>query len=174
MVKATLNTETGDTRGVSPVIGVILMVAITVILAAVIGTFVLGLGESVSDTTPQASVSISDASAAYADGKDAFVLGHNGGEALELSEAKLIVRNPDTNEVMGTWESGSFNAGSDLALKLNTNTAVASDEYATGSRLVITDGSDTGTALSSGTKYEIILVHTPTDRQVASGQVKLA
>lgn len=33
-----------DDRAVSPVIGVILMVAITVILAAVIATFVLGLG----------------------------------------------------------------------------------------------------------------------------------
>ena len=39
--------ETDDSRAVSPVIGVILMVAITVILAAVIGTFVLGLGDSV-------------------------------------------------------------------------------------------------------------------------------
>ena len=38
----------GDDRAVSPVIGVILMVAITVILAAVIGTFVLNLGDSVS------------------------------------------------------------------------------------------------------------------------------
>jgi len=33
----------GDNRGVSPVIGVILMVAITVILAAVIGGFVLSI-----------------------------------------------------------------------------------------------------------------------------------
>jgi FlaG/FlaF family flagellin (archaellin) len=33
------------------------MVAITVILAAVIATFVLGLGEQVSDTAPQASFS---------------------------------------------------------------------------------------------------------------------
>jgi len=39
--------KTQDNRAVSPVIGVILMVAITVILAAVIGTFVLGLGEQV-------------------------------------------------------------------------------------------------------------------------------
>jgi flagellin-like protein len=44
-----------DDDAVSPVIGVILMVAITVILAAVIATFVLGLGEQVSDTAPQAS-----------------------------------------------------------------------------------------------------------------------
>ena len=44
----------GDEAAVSPVIGVILMVAITVILAAVIGTFVLGLGGSIQETAPQA------------------------------------------------------------------------------------------------------------------------
>lgn len=38
-----------DDDAVSPVIGVILMVAITVILAAVIGTFVLGLGSQVQE-----------------------------------------------------------------------------------------------------------------------------
>jgi len=43
-----------DDEGVSPVIGVILMVAITVILAAVIAAFVLGLGDSGQDT-PQMS-----------------------------------------------------------------------------------------------------------------------
>jgi len=39
-----------DEKGVSPVIGVILMVAITVILAAVIASFVFGMGSSVSRT----------------------------------------------------------------------------------------------------------------------------
>lgn len=42
-------TATKDDDAVSPVIGVILMVAITVILAAVIGTFVLGLGQNVQE-----------------------------------------------------------------------------------------------------------------------------
>ncbi|QZX99863.1 type IV pilin [Halobaculum rubrum] len=46
----------GDDRAVSPVIGVILMVAITVILAAVIGSFVLGLGNSVQQTAPNANI----------------------------------------------------------------------------------------------------------------------
>ncbi|GAA0308602.1 type IV pilin N-terminal domain-containing protein [Halarchaeum salinum] len=46
-----------DDRAVSPVIGVILMVAITVILAAVIGTFVLGLGGNLQQNA-QAGVSI--------------------------------------------------------------------------------------------------------------------
>jgi flagellin-like protein len=44
-----------DDKAVSPVIGVILMVAITVILAAVIGSFVLNLGGSLQQSAPQAS-----------------------------------------------------------------------------------------------------------------------
>ncbi|MEM1672252.1 MAG: type IV pilin N-terminal domain-containing protein [Archaeoglobaceae archaeon] len=39
-----------DEKGVSPVIGVILMVAITVILAAVIASFVFGMGSTVKRT----------------------------------------------------------------------------------------------------------------------------
>ncbi|WP_135823069.1 type IV pilin [Halostella litorea] len=46
-----------DDRAVSPVIGVILMVAITVILAAVIGAFVLDLGSNQSENA-NAGVSI--------------------------------------------------------------------------------------------------------------------
>ena len=42
------STNSEDERAVSPVIGVILMVAITVILAAVIAAFVLDLGQSQS------------------------------------------------------------------------------------------------------------------------------
>ena len=46
-----------DEEGVSPVIGVILMVAITVILAAVIAAFVFGLGGNVkTKKTPAISV----------------------------------------------------------------------------------------------------------------------
>ena len=44
---------------VSPVVGVILMVAVTVILAAVIGTFVLDLGNNVQEN-PQAGVSFDE------------------------------------------------------------------------------------------------------------------
>jgi len=48
-----------DDDAVSPVIGVILMVAITVILAAVIGTFVLDLGQNAA--SQQASAGVSEA-----------------------------------------------------------------------------------------------------------------
>ena len=67
----------GEDRGVSPVIGVILMVAITVILAAVIGAFVLGLGDNMGDSGPQASLSFDG------DTTNDVTITHNGGDDLE-------------------------------------------------------------------------------------------
>ena len=49
--------DEGNERGVSPVIGVILMVAITVILAAVIAAFVLDLGQGV-DSEASAGIQV--------------------------------------------------------------------------------------------------------------------
>jgi flagellin-like protein len=74
----------GD-RAVSPVIGVILMVAITVILAAVIGTFVLGLGQDVSQTAPQASISMEAVNDTAVD------VYHEGGDTLENSTTDFTV-----------------------------------------------------------------------------------
>jgi len=73
-----------DDDAVSPVIGVILMVAITVILAAVIASFVLGLGDTASQTTPQASFSFD-----YQAGEDVQIT-HDGGDTIEAQE--LYVR----------------------------------------------------------------------------------
>jgi len=67
-------------RGVSPVIGVILMVAITVILAAVIGAFVLGLGDQVSNNAPQASFSFD-----FDSDNNNVTVTHNGGDNIESS-----------------------------------------------------------------------------------------
>ncbi|MFB6223008.1 MAG: type IV pilin [Haloarcula sp.] len=69
-----------DDDAVSPVIGVILMVAITVILAAVIATFVLGLGDQVSDTAPQASFSTD-----YDSDNDHVTVTHDGGDSIKAS-----------------------------------------------------------------------------------------
>jgi flagellin-like protein len=76
-----------DDSAVSPVIGVILMVAITVILAAVIGTFVLNLGGSVSQTTPQASFGFdyNDAST----GDDVVTVTHETGDTIEADRLSL-------------------------------------------------------------------------------------
>jgi len=76
--------EKQTNRAVSPVIGVILMVAITVILAAVIGVFVLGFGESVSESPPQAQFSID-----YSDGNATIT--HEGGDSVNTDDVYVNV-----------------------------------------------------------------------------------
>ena len=73
-----LKTLVQDDVAVSPVIGVILMVAITVILAAVIATFVLGLGDSLSNQAPQASFSC-----------DGGTVTMTGGDQLDANEISV-------------------------------------------------------------------------------------
>ena len=87
-----------EERAVSPVIGVILMVAITVILAAVIGAFVLGLGDSVSETAPSASIDFD-----Y-DGTD-VTLTHDGGDSFS-EESVSLVGPDDLDDDLSDWASG--------------------------------------------------------------------
>jgi len=84
-----LFTDDSD-RGVSPVIGVILMVAITVILAAVIGAFVLGLGDQVSNNAPQASFSFDF------DGTNVTVT-HTGGDNIQNSSSVYVTNGTGEN-----------------------------------------------------------------------------
>ena len=74
-------------EAVSPVIGVILMVAITVILAAVIAAFVFGLGDQV-EVGPQTSIS---ASGVEIDGHNVVKLDHRGGDRLTLDNTSTRI-----------------------------------------------------------------------------------
>jgi len=67
-----------DDSAVSPVIGVILMVAITVILAAVIGSFVLNLGGSLGQSAPQASFGFD-----YNTTSNSTTITHQTGDSIE-------------------------------------------------------------------------------------------
>ena len=93
-----------EDRAVSPVIGVILMVAITVILAAVIGTFVLGLGDQVSESAPQASFSF-DFTA------DNVTITHEGGESLDPNNIGITGSESGDLTATGTGFSDPISAG---------------------------------------------------------------
>ncbi|MDD5094505.1 MAG: type IV pilin N-terminal domain-containing protein [Dehalococcoidia bacterium] len=75
-----------EESGVSPVIGVILMVAITVVLAAVIAAFAFGFSGS-STKAPTVALSVID------DPTDSvsLILKHSGGEALAANGWKCSV-----------------------------------------------------------------------------------
>jgi flagellin-like protein len=75
---------------VSPVIGVILMVAITVILAAVIAAFVFGM--DTPEVSPQASLKVDDIKLDVGDNNNnSIYIDHQGGDKIDLSEATLTV-----------------------------------------------------------------------------------
>ena len=85
-----------EDRAVSPVIGVILMVAITVILAAVIGTFVLGLGDSIGENAPSASYDWDQSG--------------SGGDTSELLLTHVSGQTLDANRLSATAGDASFNS----------------------------------------------------------------
>ena len=105
-----------DDDAVSPVIGVILMVAITVILAAVIGTFVLGLGTELQNNPPSAQFTFSEEN----DGN--LTITHDGGQPIDVNNLNVtgdgdletgpsdaICQHDDWGNV--TWSSAEVGAG---------------------------------------------------------------
>jgi FlaG/FlaF family flagellin (archaellin) len=109
------------------------MVAITVILAAVIGTFVLGLGENVN-STPQVTWDF-DAEDTGNDGTiDQITITHNGGDSIEADRLNVTgavndnqggsadtpVAFTDTN--IGDFTSGdTVTAGDQLVIDTGTS-----------------------------------------------------
>lgn len=93
-------------KGVSPVIAVILMVAITIILSAVIGTYMLGLTDSLSKNA-SASVTFEET-----DGEKVTVQLNN------IQEADKIYINVSDIEDEATETYDSNNNGSDDALTI--------------------------------------------------------
>ena len=124
-----------DDDAVSPVIGVILMVAITVILAAVIATFVLGLGEQVSTTAPQASFTFDydeGVNSGYTDdfsnspSNDGVLnITHAGGATLEAGN--LAIRGASNSG--GNWaDKGPYSDGSEITAGDSISVWVNSDD----------------------------------------------
>lgn len=112
-IKALLDEE----RGVSPVIGVILMVAITVILAAVIGTFVLGLGDSL-EQAPQATLG------ADVNSSNETIISHNGGDGLATADIRIVVGGSTsvdgTTATLSGDADGELNVGDTLTIDHST------------------------------------------------------
>ena len=107
-------------EAVSPVIGVILMVAITVILAAVIAAFVFGMAGNISKTkVVMVSIQRTNATAVtatYEGGQDANSLGNvsftvNG---AAVTSGNMGIPNPTTALPIGTTTTISAGASSHI------------------------------------------------------------
>jgi flagellin-like protein len=132
-------------RAVSPVIGVILMVAITVILAAVIGTFVLGLGDQVSESAPQAQFTFEF------DGDRHLNITHDGGDAIEADDLNVST---SVGIGLSNDDDGEYNdadVGTDIE---------ATDP--TSANLVETEEFASGTTIDAGTTIYVVSSDTET------------
>ena len=118
-MKSKLNELRSDSRGVSPVIGVVLMIAVVVILAAVVGAFATGIFGSQNEA-PQAAFSY-DASTEtvtmdsgesipqdeiQVNGDDSAF----GDDPVEAGSTATGITPDDDGYVRVTWNDGSGNS----------------------------------------------------------------
>jgi flagellin-like protein len=140
-----------DDQAVSPVIGVILMVAITVILAAVIGTFVLGLGGQVQDTGPSASFSFSVESS---DG--------TGGSAVNPGDS-------DGEYVKATHDGGESIDRTNILISEDGSTADLTSGAIEGASTTVSTGNRIWIDAASGDEISIIYNDPDSDQQTTLG-----
>ncbi|MBQ3717840.1 MAG: type IV pilin N-terminal domain-containing protein [Methanomicrobium sp.] len=111
-----------NNEAVSPVVGVMLMLVVTIIVAAVVSAFAGGLTESTSKA-PQVSLK-----ATYSQ-TDGLAISHQGGDTIGTIDTVVIARLSDT-----------FGDASHMAWTLNAST------------IVCKRGSTVGTSFNSSTK----------------------
>ena len=130
-----------DQRGVSPVIGVILMVAVTVVMGAVIAGFAYGYLGTTSKA-PNVALSVIDDPT----DQDSLLVKHNGGESVGADEWKC-----------------SITAGKESSANFTSQTETGDVAISTGTTLdvdyITNDGS---TAITTGW-YHVVAVHVGSD-----------
>ncbi len=142
-------------RAVSPVIGVVLMVAITVILASVIGTFVLDMGRNAGRTAPQASLSVTIGAAS-----NNVTIEHAGGDALDAAETRVLIEHVNGSSI--TFDpaaaSSTLTVGQSVALSVNEGTA--------GAPWTGMSAAGGGFGIESGQRVQVTIVDVESQRQV--------
>jgi len=114
-----------DEEAVSPVIGVILMVAITVILAAVIASVVLGVGQEAGSTSPQAAFSFD-----YDSTEGNVTITHDSGDAIDHDDVFIRGSGFDTSSGPSWADYVSAGNASASGSVSGGNTAVAAGDRA--------------------------------------------
>ena len=130
-----------DKRGVSPVIGVILMVAITVVMGAVVAGFAYGyLGNT--PKAPNVALSVIDDPT----DQNSVLLKHSGGESIGADEWKC-----------------SITAGKESSANFTSQTLTGAKAIATGTTLDVTDITGDGTTDIAAGWYHVVAVHKGSD-----------
>jgi flagellin-like protein len=104
-------------RSESSVVGIILIVAVTIILAAVISVFVLDLGEELNDPQPTLVIDASFDAREPIDPHWVFTVRHVSGDTIEANELTLKLVDNFGNEATRTYPD-TFTAGDTIRMGL--------------------------------------------------------
>ncbi|AEA47322.1 type IV pilin [Archaeoglobus veneficus] len=163
-----------EEKAVSPVIGVILMVAITVILAAVIASFVFGLGTKAPKTAPQAQLTLKDASDTLTStsGEDVFILEHKGGESVAFSQMKVIVKNSTATIDIITFDSSGTATSSLGKLNATISTGAADNNmFDVGEWITFSENAAASYNVDSGTSLTVQVVDVLSNNLITEGSI---
>lgn len=110
------NSPFDDERGVTPVIGIILLVAITVLLAATASALFLNFQDETDDSQPNTAFDIEyDASGS----SDALVIKHASGDTIDADDLKIVISDASPNAANGQYrfdqDFPAFGAGSSVS-----------------------------------------------------------
>ncbi|WP_225335436.1 type IV pilin [Halomicrobium urmianum] len=134
---------------VSPVIGVILMVAITVILAAVIASFVLNLGDQAQQSTPTASFEFEYNPSGNGD-QGVVTITHASGDSIDKEKIDVTSDAVTITDNSGGWSASSISAGDTYEA-----TPDSTDNFREGDVIRITWTAESGGSSSTLTTFEV-------------------
>lgn len=141
-----------DEHAVSPVIGVILMVAITVILAAVVAVFGFGFGDP-DQKGPVASIHVTNAQDTT--GIIDMKIVHKGGESFKAGDWRISIVEVGSPPAFITGSTG-FSVGDQIITTNLTNSA--GTVTVTNSNITV---AGTATHLKADTKYDVKIIVFP-------------
>jgi FlaG/FlaF family flagellin (archaellin) len=106
-----------------------------VILAAVIGTFVLGLGDSLGDNQPTAQLDVD-----LDEVDNNITIEHDGGDSIEADSLRVVVEANDTSA-----------------------SGIIGDRLSVGDTITSSNFSGSGTTIGANTDVRIRVIHQPSD-----------
>jgi flagellin-like protein len=151
-------------EAVSPVIGVILMVAITVILAAVIAAFVFGMGPPVKAPQTQLKITATAGSSGY------LKISHDGGDSLVLKDQKLTVKWATNDTIM--LNAIPMTNGTSVTNGFTSTETLAAGSYVQNNWVNI--GATGGNQPLQGQILQISILDTPSGQVIANTKVTVS
>lgn len=165
-MKPRIQTLLRDEGAVAPVIGIVLVVAIAVILAAVVGAFTLGIGAETTQTAPQASLTVENIDTST----NNVTLTHGGSDPITFSETDIKFENSSASI---TFQSGvgtdtKFQTGDTLIISSDGSGAVETNVLLMGSGFQYGDNTlGQGAEFDNGESVTITFVDQPSGQVIA-------